>query len=1005
MKDPCNRCQRKGLPLLAVLYTAVPTEAAADSPILSGNFGGQVADKKLQRSTYVLRGLEPGYVYLLCGKVWRGYLIDTAGYPRYYPDLTIEDMPPAIPAESNVVQCARQGKNHTGIEAICVDAPDLIKGPVYIAYSRHKWTKAVRQQHAADPGRRMQQVKRLDGRSFEHAETATPENLRKWVADFNPAAAAAINKHLPEGARLDDRSVLVEPLVTAMRGMSGELKTSGLILALHDPVGLTVALNNRRNRLAAQAAALAGIGDEQKARKRVVAEMIEGIRLNAQANPGPWYDRNYGPDRFLKHIDQGAWRAALQEAKALKELQAQIKAASADYVLWKESRGWKEIQSHDFDGTDHASAKAHELMVAACVAGSGLTQGEREGVWAAVLRLSADHPDNWLYRALAALYPDFVAYIAADKKEDKEYDGVKNSAAISKEWTGKGVEHLAKFHAVLYAKRQAGEATAALIESTSALLFRLRQDNPQAFNKLTRAIASTLITRADVVPQPVAVKGTASRVAAFIHQLANVRETPQGAAPVALKPLAGKPGVRKGNFGAKAWELAEAAGAEVVFKAPNTQEEARTTVAWVLRKLNSGAQLNEKLLRSLGLMNVDLTVPQPKVNPFLEGHITRLSARADVGLSAGGVFFQIYSFSNAVQTYNKGGTANGVDGGLGMTTAVISGTAGLLEIRVATLILQSNKVAAASWMVWAGRLSLAAGVIEGVYLMGKGGYKAATTADTDSAFWTIGSGVFVALGGFASFGAATVTAAGLAGGGSAAATMLGLGPVGWTCLALALLGAALYCGWQAWATDDNNLLPVEYWLDNGSFGKRKFVAGDEAGSSPYVQADKMVHPFPNIQQEALELQRVLFVPQGRLWAARDSHGIGILCFYDVAIPRYEPGTRLEIVFTGIDEGRRFEAGRIVCEDGKEQPVQAHIEPRLTGKREGPKLKHDPKSGSLRIEGYFATMQDPTIANKAFDYFGWHKDTNVYADSFELHVSYWPDRQELPTLKSTLKDAA
>ncbi len=34
------------------------------------------------------------------------------------------------------------------------------------------------------------------------------------------------------------------------------------------------------------------------------------------------------------------------------------------------------------------------------------------------------------------------------------------------------------------------------------------------------------------------------------------------------------------------------------------------------------------------------------------------------------------------------------------------------------------------------------------------------------------------------------------------------------------IGTGLYCAWQAYATDDENLTLVEYWLDNGVFGSR-----------------------------------------------------------------------------------------------------------------------------------------------------------------------------------------
>lgn len=990
MKDPCNRCQRRGLPLLAVLYAAVPGEAASGRPALAGQFGAGVTDKQLQESAYVLRGLEPGYVYLLCGRAWRGYLIDAAGFPRYYPDLMVEDMPSAIPAESTVVQCARQGKGHTGVEALCIESPDLIHGAVYVAYSRHPWTRQVRQQIAKSPAEHMQEVARLDGSPFTHAVPASAENLQRWVLDFDHAAVTLANRHLPTEAHVIDRSDQAQALVQAMLASSGEPKVPGLIMALHDPVGMAVALNQRRSRLAAEAAELSGLGDEQKARKRVITEVIEGLRLQAEANPGPWYDRHYGPERLLKHIDQAAWRSALQESQGLKALQSRIQVASADYVLWKESAGWKRVQARQFDPADHASAAAHERMVAASVAGSGLTREEREQVWGAVLRQGAQSPDHWLYRALAALQPDLWAYMAADKKEDKEYDVVKNAAALAKGWSDDG-KKLAHFHAQVYARRRASEATAAIMESTAALLFRLREDDPPGFNKLVRAVATTLITRADVAPQPVAVRGTASRVAAYIYAGGQARE---GAAPIELKPLAGRPGVRKGNFGAKAWELSDAAGAEVVFKAPNTVEETKTTVVWMLRKLNSGAQLNERLLQSLGLAHVDLTVPQSKVNPFLEAQLTRLGAKADIVLSSGGVFFQVYSFYNALRTSRKEGPSNQSDGGVGMLTAVLSAAAGMLEVRAATLVLQGDKAAAAFWMRWAGRFSLAAGVIEGAYLLAKGGTKRMQTDDHDSAYWTMGTGIFVLLGGAASFGVASATASAWAGGSGVA---LGLGPIGWTVLAIVLLGASLYCGWQAWATDDNNLLPVEYWLDNGTFGKRQFVRGEPASGSPYVRPDKSVPPFHSLQHEVSELQRVLLVAQVRLWAVKDSHGFSVMCFYDVAIPRYESSSRLELQFFGQDEGRQFPAGRIVFENGSAAPSVVSIEERLTGQREGPVCQHDPRAGTLRVKGFFSTMQNPTIINQVFDRLGWHKDTNLYADSFKMQMTYWPNRQHLPTL--------
>ncbi len=996
MSKACNRCKRNGLPILPVTYAALPKGEAAALQGPSGKLANGVNGKALLHTRYVLRGLPPGYVYLLCGSTWRGYMVDRAGYLRYYEDLTIEDMPANIPVTSDVVQCERQGKSHTGIEAITIDRPDLIKGPVYIAFSRFKWTASVRHLHAQKPELRMQRVAALNGSTFAGAEQATPETLRQMVADFSPAVRS-LQKHFWEGEQVHLRAGKEDSLIRAMRAMSGDLNTPGLIMALDDSVGLTWSLNHLSKRLQAQLAELQGMGNHpghaERAHKRVIAEMIDGIRLNAKAKPGPWYLPHYGPDRYLQHIDQNAWQSAFKDAQNVKRLQEDISLASKDFVTWKESAGWKVIQAKDFDPLNDASARDHEMMVAMSVVGTGLTKDEHEKVWQPVLKLAADSQDNWLYRALAALKPDFLAYIAADKKEDKEYDAVKNAAAIAKEFTTDAVKKLTGFHAVLYAKRQAGDSTNALIESISAMLFRMREDNPQGFNKLMRAVTSTLICRGDVAPQPIAVKGVGSRVAAAIHQIAQIREMPNGGAPVVHKPISGKPGTRKGNFGSKAWELANAAGAEVVFKAPGSKEEVKTTVAWVLHRLRSGSSLNEKLLRSLDLKHVDLTLPAAKGNPFLEAHLTRIGVKADRVLSLGGTLFQVYSFNNALKTYAKGGTADQVDGGVGMVSAVLSASAGLAEIRAATQLLMGNKAAAKTWLLRAGVLSLVAGMIEGAYLIGKGGYKAIFTRDQDSAYWTMGTGVFVVMGGVAAAGATgAISIAGLA----------PLGPVAWACIAIALLGAAVYCSMQAWATDDANLLPIEYWLDNGAFGKRQQVQGDAAQSNPYRNADqKTVAPFESLAKEIEALQRVLFVAQGRMWTAKDRNDIGIVCNYDVAVPRFELGSRLEISFIAIDEGQRKQVGRIVCEDGKPTPTESHLDPRMSGLRQGPTLQHDAKAATLRLSGLFATLQDPTLVNKAFDTFGWLKDTNVYADNFEMKVKYWPDRVSLPNLCSDL----
>jgi hypothetical protein len=458
----------------------------------------------------------------------------------------------------------------------------------------------------------------------------------------------------------------------------------------------------------------------------------------------------------------------------------------------------------------------------------------------------------------------------------------------------------------------------------------------------------------------------------------------------------------QGNLWARGWQLSQAMDGAVLLDKPSTKKEMGEVVAWVITKLESGETLNTRTLSALGLRTVDLSVPgaSSAVNPFFENHVKRMSARGDAMLGAGAIFFQVQAFINAQKEYAK----NPVQGGVGMLTAVLSASAAGLEIRAAVQVLRGQRALAVTPMVWAARFSLAAGLIEGGYLIYKGTDRFLSNKDRDSGLWTIGSGVFVAAAGVASFGAGLASASVLAGG-AGTATVLGLtlGPVGGALLAVALIGTAIYFTWQSWATDDENLLPVEYWLDNGTFGKRRFVSGTKAEKNPYASGTpKVAASLATAGQEIIELQRIFLVAQGRINQSSDRHGIGLLVRYEIAIPRYAAGSKVEITFTAIDENKRFNIGHIICQDGQVSPSKSFIEPRLTGMREGPTLRVDPKTGSLRVEGYFSTMRDQGFAYWIAEKLG-SKDTNVYADKVEMSVQYQPDRENLPQISSTLKD--
>ncbi|MFN7693789.1 MAG: hypothetical protein ACK5O3_07030, partial [Burkholderiales bacterium] len=575
-----------------------------------------------------------------------------------------------------------------------------------------------------------------------------------------------------------------------------------------------------------------------------------------------------------------------------------------------------------------------------------------------------------------------------------------------------GLKELSALHNTLRQRRAGNEAMAALIESCGAQLARLQQSNASAHYKLMRKVAVALLIRDGQVAQPKIVSGPFAKVAQWIQEVA-VGPVRQGLAPIRLRSdISNYDAYKgtKGNFGDKGWRLTEGVEGAIVFDAPKGSNQNAEVVAWVMTRIQAGEKLEPALMAKLGLQRIDLTRPLPQgvTNPFLENSLKRFASRTDVLLGAGVLFFQWNAFMSALNDFKtKQGGLDKVGGGVGMLTAVMSATAGGLEMGVAVQTLRGvSGTKLVGVQVVAARLGFAAGVLEGTYLIIKGLTKV-ESRDKDSGWWTVGSGVAVMAAGVASYGAGMAVAAGLSGA-TASATVLGItmGPIGWALLAIAFVGAVIYFSWQAFATDDENLLPVEYWLDAGVFGKRSYLSGEVGAKSPFADsATKTVTPFTRVNDELAALQRITLVASARVTGARDSGGTAVISYYSVAIPKYEVGTRLELKFIALLGDKRNDGGRIVCEDGKPQPTLSAISRNFTGMREEPKIKLDAESGVMHIEGWFATLQEEPASERFIEWVA-GKDYNpnaLYAERIEMQVEYEPNRLTMPGFKTTAKD--
>lgn len=368
------------------------------------------------------------------------------------------------------------------------------------------------------------------------------------------------------------------------------------------------------------------------------------------------------------------------------------------------------------------------------------------------------------------------------------------------------------------------------------------------------------------------------------------------------------------------------------------------------------------------------------------------------------LFFQVMQGADVIKQFSEvsnPGTKEWQDLTIGLSYLVI-GTIGAGQgLAAAVQALRGvDKVVVGAMMRRAAAVSAVAGVIDGAYTIFKGANKY-VAGDKDSGYWTMGAGAFFVVAGVASYGLGDVAAASFAGGSATGIAGL-MGPVGWALLLVAALGMGLYFAWQAFATDDENLLPVEYWLDNGVFGKGAFRKGLRASKNPYVQGGQ-VPPFTSLEEEVMALNRVVLVAQASFGDARGSYGG--LGSYQIDLPRYAKGARLEVQFHAYQDRQRENIGELHCEDGKEQPSRYQLSNRLTGMHQGPTLRIDKDLGTARIEGMFATVnKSGKLVRDAVEWVvesvsGQDVPDALYADSFGMTLKYWPNRDEMPDLVS------
>jgi hypothetical protein len=989
MAEDCPRCQRKGLPILPVLYAAVPKKAVSKTIPLSGQFGQGVADKALEQSTYVLRGLEPGYIYLLYpNNVWKGYLIDSAGYPRYYPDLTIEDMPNAIPEKSEVDACERdKHKSHYGVEAICIEEPDKIKGSVYIAYSRHKWTAQVRKTHAADPAKRMQLIAKFDGSPFPHAEVASADNLQQWVVDFNLPRQIYFNIFIEKVFKRPhlkawDRSKHAEPLIKAMLAMSGDLKKPGLIMALHDPIGIAEALNYYRNDLMAYVLAADAEITQVDQEDMIVASTIDDLKSGITKNGGDW-------DRNDKHLDRAKLDPVLEKVKKRRKAAADMEARAAEFTAWMTSDGTKTAFERDFDDCSVSSSLALEDWFAGCVAGSGTCKIERDKVWQPWFDKEPTAPDNLLWKATSANQVSLLTFLAW-AKIDKTFDISKGSKEIVKEsdW----YEHTrAVLHARAQRKAQARPytlATEKIAQTVATQLLWLRARDRKKFLRTAAQMTTILMDRGDLILLP---KTFTSRVKHYVRwQMDAWLGRPTVNAPLRLGPE-GSQSPKRIGVGVKTEQdvQREVRGLEgaLMVDVGKKGDDLVAFTAWVATRLKPGEAPDEKmeaLLRRMKLQPSDLTLPADfKINPMTEGIFNVRNAKLDRVFSVGTAFVQLVAFVNTwselTDEIKKGDAADKdkvLEGFASAGGAIASIIAAGMEVKGATDIILNEGVmtiAAKRLLVGAAIISLGVGLTDAYFLWRKSD-KLYEEGDDDAANWTKWAARTTA----ASAGAAFVGSI------MAICSLTGVGLV--VVLSIAVLSGIAALGSYVFASQATDT-ELEKWLERCRFGI-------------HYRPDSKI-PYSDVNTELKALRTAIYAVVTK-FDANNRSGIAselLVSKYDVTVPFYAEASKLTIEAWGIDlSSRQLKLATILFEAGSTSAQGSTDMTYDTRRNVEPKVK----DRALRVTGDVTVRAPPSDAivddgHRCPTDYRLHKygDNAPYVAKMWFKVAYQPDSKTWP----------
>ncbi|CAN7620498.1 hypothetical protein LJR230_004518 [Trinickia sp. LjRoot230] len=438
----CSMCQKKGLPILPVRYSAFADTKAHGSTgamrLMGSTFGEGVTSIALKKAKYTLRTLRYGYVYVFYPKTgrWQAYAVTAEGYLYEFPvDLNIDR------GFERPFSCHQP--EHAQL-AQCITIEDAQRaGVVYLAFSEERWTKQVRDRYATNfMGCRDKRMQTFDAAGWFNGSTQQPHTETvTHVADLLSEYKGSPPEALSSACfTYHHRTGQGPALKQAMDSITPD---KGLIFALWDPVGITQELNFEQ-RLAFGAtlepyehgiwatsaidalhdAVIASAKEDVESGVRLMqANTYQGLAASAIFDGGKLLDKQLNRIEAMKQADlvsagPEAWKPYTMHyrqqaivdfkermAEALKHEQAStLVPLSQDHQAWLTSPALLNVFQFDYEQGNCRSGVNYTNTFIGCIEGAA---DRKETVDVLVKWANGDVTDtrNPLLRALVLNHP------------------------------------------------------------------------------------------------------------------------------------------------------------------------------------------------------------------------------------------------------------------------------------------------------------------------------------------------------------------------------------------------------------------------------------------------------------------------------------------------------------------------------------------------------------------------------------------------------------------------